>query len=111
MVVRLGTYTGQVPSYNSLKAIKGAMCHLPLPLKKTMATLDEVGIDLPNLPKPELYIVINGQPTKSNTIWLTLVDVNQVKAALLKLKEISWLYRIVMHLYFSSIAYAGMHFD
>ena len=67
-VVRLGTYTGKVPSYNSLKAIKGAMFHLPLPLEKTMATLDEAGIDSPNLPKPELYIIVNGQPTKSNTV-------------------------------------------
>ena len=65
-VVRLGTYTCKVPSYNSLKAIKGAMFHLPLPLEKTMATLDEAGIDSPNLPKPELYIIVNGQPTKSN---------------------------------------------
>ena len=95
MVVRLGTYMGKVPSYNSLKAIKGAMFHLPLPLEKTMATLDEAGIDSPNFPKPELYIIVNGQPTKSNTIWQTLVDVNWVKAALLKLKEINWLYRNV----------------
>ena len=94
-VVRLGTYTGKVPSHNSLKAIKGAMFHLPLPLEKTMATLDKAGIDSPNLPKPELYIIVNGQPTKSNTVWQTLVDVNRVKAALLKLKEINWLYRNV----------------
>ena len=64
-------------------------------IEKTMATLDEVEIDLPNLPKLELYIIINGQPTKSNTVWQTLVDVNHVKAALLKLKEINWLYRNV----------------
>ena len=86
---------GKVPNYNSLKAIKGAMFHLPLPLEKTMATLDEVEIDSSNLPKPELYIIVNGQPTKSNTVWQTLVDVNRVKAALLKLKEINWLYRNV----------------
>ena len=90
-VVRLGTYMGKVPSYNSLKAIKGAMFHLPLPLEKTMATLDEAGIDSPNLPKLELYIIVNGQPTKSNTVWQTLVDVNRIKAALLKLKEIGYI--------------------
>ena len=33
---------GEVPSYNSLKVIKGAMFHLELPLGKTMATLDKV---------------------------------------------------------------------
>ena len=43
----------------------------------------------------ELYIIVNGQPTKSNTVWQTLVDVNRIKAALLKLKEINWLYRNV----------------
>ena len=41
------------------------------------------------------HIIVNGQPTKSNTVWQTLVDVNCVKAALLKLKEINWLYRNV----------------
>ena len=60
-----------------------------------MSTLDEAGIDSPNLPKPELYIIVNGQPTKCNTVWQTLVDVNRIKAALLKLKEINWLYRNV----------------
>ena len=49
-----------------------------------MATLDEVAIDSPKLPKPELYIIVNSQPTKSNTVWKTLVDVNHIKAALLK---------------------------
>ena len=49
-----------------------------------MATLDEVGINSPDLPKPELYIIVNVPPTKSNTVWQTLVDVNHVKSALLK---------------------------
>ena len=31
-VVRLGTHTGKVPTYNSLKACKGTMFFLPLPL-------------------------------------------------------------------------------
>ena len=47
-----------------------------------MATLDEAGIDSPNLPNPELYIIyviVNGQPTKSNTVWQTLADVNRVQ--------------------------------
>ena len=33
-VYRLGTYTGKVPSHNSLKARKGTMFFIPLPLKK-----------------------------------------------------------------------------
>ena len=38
-VVRLGTYTTKVPTYNSLQACKGTMFFLPLPLNKTIATL------------------------------------------------------------------------
>ena len=41
-VYRLGTYTGKVPSHNSLKACKGTMFFLPLPLEKTVKTLEEV---------------------------------------------------------------------
>ena len=78
-IVRLGTHTLKVPTYNSLKALKGAMFYLPLPLEKTMETLNEVGIDSNHLPDPELY---NGQPTKSNNVWRSLVDVNKIKAAL-----------------------------
>ena len=94
-IVRLGTHTLKVPTYNSLKALKGAMFYLPLPLEKTMETLNEVGIDSNHLPDPELHIIINGQPTKSNNVWRSLVDVNKIKAALRKLKEINWLYRSV----------------
>ena len=66
-VVRLGTFTGKVPIYNSLKACKGTMFFLPLPLNKTLATLDEVGQSgtaKSALPNPELYIIVNGKPTK-----------------------------------------------
>ena len=41
-VVRLGTYTAKVPIYNSLKACKGTMFFLPLPLNKTLDTLDQI---------------------------------------------------------------------
>ena len=37
-VVRLGTYTAKVPIYNSLKACKGTMFFLSLPLNKTLET-------------------------------------------------------------------------
>ena len=42
-VVRLGMYTGKVPLYNSLKAVKGTMFFLPLPLQNTLGRLDEAG--------------------------------------------------------------------
>ena len=70
------------------------MFYLPIPLEKTMETLNEV-VDSNHLPDPELYIIINGQLTKSNNVWRSLVDVDKIKAAFRKLKEINWLYRLV----------------
>ena len=104
-VVRLGTYTAKVPSYNSLRACKGTMFFLPLPLSKTVETLD--GIDIPKgsttsasqaeqtLPSPELYIMVNGKVTKSKVVWRSIVDVNALRAALHTLKRVNIFYRNV----------------
>ena len=95
-IVRLGTYTGNVPKYNSLQACKGSVFFLPLPLNKTMETLGEVGTTtVVPIPDPELYIMVNGVPTKGKVVWQTFVDINVVKAALVKRKEINWLYKNV----------------
>ena len=96
-VVRLGTYTGKVPTYNSLKACKGTMFFLPLPLNKTLDTLEEVKhSDTANdLPDPELYVIVNGKPTKAGVVWRSLVNIDDVKAAVRKLREINWLYQNV----------------
>ena len=65
-VVRLGTHTGKVPTYNSLKACKGTMFFLPLPLDKTLQTIEDVenskDVDSVGLPDPELYILVSGKP-------------------------------------------------
>uniref|UniRef100_A0A1X7UVB0 Uncharacterized protein n=1 Tax=Amphimedon queenslandica TaxID=400682 RepID=A0A1X7UVB0_AMPQE len=93
-VVRLGTYTAKVPIYNSLKACKGTVFYLPLPLEKTIKTLGEAKDFRPkHLSDPELYFILKGKPTINNTIWRTLVDVKCVQAAYEKLKDINWLYR------------------
>ena len=69
------------------------MFFLPLPLDKTMSTLGNAQNFRPkSLPDPELYVIVNGQPTKNKTIWHSLVDVNSIKAAFEKLKKINWLY-------------------
>ena len=95
-VVRLGTYTGKVPSYNSLKACKGTMFFLPLPLDKTVQTIDDVinsrGMSSVGLPDPELYIVVSGNPSKQKVLWQSMVNVAHVTAAIKKLKQINWLY-------------------
>ena len=92
MVVQLDTYTAKVPTYNSLKACKGSMLFLLLPLDKTLQTLEEVGENT-TLASPELYIIVNGSPTKSKVVWRTLVDVYHIKAAVSKLKKINWLHK------------------
>ena len=68
-VVRLGTYTNKVPVYNSLKACKGNMFFLPLPMHKTMETLGDV-----EETEVELYIIINCKPTKDKVVWRSLVQ-------------------------------------
>ena len=91
-VYRLGTYTGKVPSYNSLKACKGTMFFLPLPLDKTVETLEEVENKKSRLPDPELFIIVNSKSKSKKTVWQTLINVERLKAALRKLKKINWLY-------------------
>ena len=39
--------------------------------------------------------MVNGVPTKGKVVWQSLVDINVVKAALVKLKEINSLYKNV----------------
>ena len=92
-IVRLGTYTGKVPIHNSLKACQGTVFFLPLPLNKKLETLDQVMHNDSNPHEPELYIIMNGTPTKSKVVWGSLVDVNKVKAAIAKLRCSNWLYK------------------
>ena len=102
-VVRLGTYTGKVPIYNSLKAIKGTMFFLPLPLQNTLDRLDEAGFKAEfstddvtsTLVDPELYIIVDGRPSKDKIVWQGLVDIDNVRHAVEKLKDTNWLYKNV----------------
>uniref|UniRef100_A0A1X7UUT5 DUF6570 domain-containing protein n=1 Tax=Amphimedon queenslandica TaxID=400682 RepID=A0A1X7UUT5_AMPQE len=82
-VVRLGTYTAKVPTYTSLKAYEGNMFFLPLPFHETERTINEIQED-PNLADPELYIILNGIPTKKKVIWRSLIDIASLKAAITK---------------------------
>ena len=74
------------------------MFFLPLPLHKTVETMEGVKAkdsSKISLPNPELYIIVNGNPTKNKVVWRNLVDVNNIKAAVNKLKEINFLYKDV----------------
>ena len=57
---------------------------------KTERTINDT-----NLADPELYIILNGVPTKKKVIWRSLIDINSLKAAIAKLKDINWLYSSV----------------
>ena len=92
-VVRLGTHTGKGPT---LKACKGTMFFLPLPLDKTLQTIEDVenskDMDSVGLPDPELYILVSGKLSKQKVLWQSMVNIAQVRAAVQKLKQINWLY-------------------
>ena len=47
------------------------------------------------LPDPELYIIVDGRPTKDKVVWQSIVDVDNVRHAVDKLRETNWLYRTV----------------
>ena len=72
------------------------MFFLPLPLDKTLQTIQDVdnskGMASVRLPYPELYIVVSGKPSKQKVLWQSMVNVAQVKAAVQKLKQINWIY-------------------
>ena len=68
-VVRLGTYSGKVPSYSSLKACKGTLFFLPMPLLKTIEDVENnADIASVGLPDPEVYIIVSGKPLKQKII-------------------------------------------
>ena len=93
-VVRLGTYTGKVPIYNRMKAVKGTMffyhCHSKtrwigwVKLGLGQFSADDI---MSTLPDPEPYIIVDGQPTKDKVVWQSIVDVDNVRHAVDKLRE------------------------
>ena len=95
-VYRVGTYTGKVPSHNSLKACKGRMFFLPLPLEKTVKTMEEVNkkVDgsVTGLPNPELFIIVNSKSKTKKVVWQSLIDICALRDTLRKLKDINWVY-------------------
>ena len=65
---------------------------LAVPVPPPLQTIDEVhknksGEGLAGLPDPELYIIVNGKPSKNKILWQSVVNVHHVKATVKKLKE------------------------
>ena len=66
-VIRLKIYSNKkIPTYNSLKACKGNMFVLPLPLAHTTSTLKSTEC---GLPIPELFVKLGSLPTKDKVVW------------------------------------------
>ena len=73
------------------------MFFLPLPLDKTMDTVEEI-VKIATgepvlLPEPELYIILNSNSKSKKTIWQSLINVDELKAAVMQLKASNWLYK------------------
>ena len=51
---------------------------LPLPMANTAETLalNECG-----LPKPQLFVKVDGVPTKNKVLWRKFVDINKIERA------------------------------
>ena len=99
-IIRPGTYTSKVPIYSATNTIKGTSFFLPMPFDKTQALLDSINMpqDLASevyiiLPDPHVFILLDGKPAKDKVVWQSMVDVDNVKEAVQRLKEINWLYK------------------
>ena len=73
------------------------MFFLPLPLEKTVKTLDEVsqnadGVAVTRLPNPELFIIVNSKSKTNKVVWQSFIDISALRDALRKLKDINWVY-------------------
>ena len=54
---------------------------------ETLHSVEGPGKSLPSgVASPQLYIIVNGKPTKLNVVWCTLINVDRVKAAITELK-------------------------
>ena len=62
------------------------MFFLPLPLQNTVDKLDALGM-------PKESEGVDGRPIEDKVVWQSLVDVNDIKRAVTKLKEKNWLYK------------------
>jgi len=95
-IIRLGTYTKKVPIYNVLKAVKGTVFFLPLPMDTALSDLEDLSTDRSSfLCDPEVYILVDGHPTKDKVVWQSLIDVEDIKQAVKKLKETNVFYKDV----------------
>ena len=87
-VVRLGPVKHRLPHSEMLKALKGRVVYLPLPLQPHNEMLPK------GLPQDhQLHILVNGTPTKNKIVWQDIVRIDKLKAAMETLIAINPLYK------------------
>jgi ATP-dependent DNA helicase PIF1 len=90
-VVRLGNVSNKSrPKSELTAALKGRIAHLPVDVAANAQFVPE---NLFNV--DSLIMLVGGQPTKCNKIWVSSVDLNKVHSALAWLRENNWLYKNV----------------
>jgi len=90
-VIRLGQVTNKKrPSSELTSALKGRIAYIPVDVEANAKFTPGKLLDINSL-----SILVAGQPTKSQKVWSSVVDLSKVHAALLWLKENKRLYQDV----------------
>ena len=62
----------------------------------TVEEIEKIATGVPVvLPEPELYIIVNSKSKSKKTIWQNLINVDELKAAVMQLKASNGLYENV----------------
>ena len=99
--MRLGTYTRKGSHLQLIESGQRNNIFLPLPMQNSLDRLNEAGFRaqfssddiMSTLPDPELYNIVDGRPTKDKVVWQGIGDVDNVRHAVDKLRDINWLYK------------------
>ena len=87
--IRLGVKAGKRPPSEMVRASRGTIVHLPLPLQENVKVMNTISAE-------NLNIVVNGLPTRAGLVWQHFVRPKKVLEALEKLKAFNHLYKDVV---------------
>ena len=87
--IRLGVKAGKRPPSEMVRASRGTIVHLPLPLQENVKVMNTISAE-------NLNIIVNGLPTRAGLVWQHFVRPKAVLAALKILKAINPLYKDVV---------------
>ena len=86
--IRLGVKAGKRPPSEMVRASRGTIVHLPLPLQENVKVMNTISAE-------NLNIVVNGLPTRAGLVWQHFVRPKKVLEALEKLKAFNHLPRML----------------